>query len=389
MVDMKMKNPTTSKRQRAELFDIAYNHFCGIKRAMSPLTTSEIKAAGFDPAIRPNNYVEDTSDGWMQDSTMFLKLNHLIVSGPAGTGKDILIEAYCAAFNIPLARFAFKQGTSPMDWVIRTVLREGKKGGTETKEVAGDLLRACRGITVKRDYTSATPEQLDLAISNMRDKAGYKVENNNGMLTITIPAVVLFSDYDRATPQQVEILRQALELDKEKFVHPITGEMFPILKNTRFYFTANSGADGDGGRGNIFQMKDSSLLSRMTGVFAPPPTPKFERMVIQAEFPMFDQDQVKLLVDCSRAIRKVAEEQTMGLEITLRQGKQWGHACLQVQEDLGITDFKKALKRSFRVIKGHLNEKHNSDALEGAIDPYLRSDVVDSESREDICPIDM
>ncbi len=385
MVDVKKKN-----RQAPNLYTLAYNYFCGIKRKMSPLTVAEIKKAGFSPAVRPSNYVEDTNEGWMQNSALFLKINHLIVSGPAGTGKDILIEAFCHAFNIPLARFAFKQGTNPVDWIIRTTLREGSKGGTETVEVDGDLLKACRGITIKRDFTQASETILNETIKDM-EKNGYRVINEGGMLTITVPAIILFSDYDRATPDQLEILRQALELGKEKLTNPITGEMFDILPNTRFYFTSNSGADGDGGRGNITQMKDSSLLSRCVGIYAPPPTPKFERMVVQAEFPQFDTDQVKLLVDCNRAIRKVAEEQAMGLEITLRQAKQWGHACLTVMEDLGITDFKKALKRSFAIIKGHLNEKHNQDALEGAIDPYLRSDVVDAQSQDnsDVCPIDL
>jgi MoxR-like ATPase len=349
----------------------------------------EIINSGFSPAVRPDNYVEDTS-GWMQDATLFLKINHMIVSGPAGTGKDVLIEAFCHAFNLPLARFAFKQGTNPVDWIFRTTLKGDGKGGTETVEVEGDLLKACKGVTCKRDFTKATEQQIQVAIKDM-EKAGYTVVNDNGMLTITVPAVILFSDYDRATPDQVEILRQALEHNKEKLTNPITGEMFDILPNTRFYFTANSGADGSEGGSNITQMKDSSMISRCIGINAPPPTPKFERMVVQAEFPMFDQDQVKLLVDCNRAIRKVAEEQDMGLEITLRQAKQWGHACLTVMDDLGIKDFKKALKRSFVVIKGHLNLKHNSDALEGAIDPYLRSDVVDAQSQasSDVCPIDL
>ena len=386
MVDMNMKKG----RQRPELYTLAYNYFCGVRRTMSPLTSLEIVNAGFDPAKRPDNYVEDTTEGWMQDASLFMKINHLIVSGPAGTGKDILIEAFCHAFNIPLARFAFKQGTNPVDWIYRTTLVGDGKGGTMTKEVEGDLLKACRGVSCKRDFTGATEQQLAEALKDM-EKSRYTVLNDNGMLTITVPAIVLFSDYDRATPDQLEILRQALELGKEKLTNPITGEMFTILPGTRFYFTSNSGADGDGGRGNITQMKDSSLLSRCVGVYAPPPTPKFERMVVQAEFPMFDQDQIKLLVDCNRAIRKVAEEQAMGMEITLRQAKQWGHACLTVMEDLGISDFKKALKRSFSIIKGHLNEKHNQDALEGAIDPYLRSDVVDaqSQSSSDVCPIDL
>lgn len=389
MVDKSMKDQKKT-RNAPSLYTLAYNYFCGVRRAMSPLTPQEIKDAGFTPATRPSNYVEDASEGWMQNTTLFAKINHLIVSGPAGTGKDILVEAFCHAFNLPLGRFAFKQGTNPVDWIIRTTLKEGAKGGTETVEVEGDLLKACRGITIKRDFTKAKQSQIESTIKDM-EKVGYTVSNDDGMLTITIPSMILFSDYDRATPDQLEILRQALELNKEKLTNPITGEMFDILPNTRFYFTSNSGADGDGGRGNITQMKDSSLLSRCIGIYAPPPTPKFERMVIQAEFPMFTQDQVKLLVDCNRAIRKVAEEQAMGLEITLRQGKQWGHACLTVMEDLGITDFKKALKRSFAIIKGHLNEKHNQDALEGAIDPYLRSDVVDSVSQQsgDVCPIDM
>jgi MoxR-like ATPase len=377
-------------RQAPTLYKLAFNYFCGIRRTMSPLALEEIKRQGFMPAHRPNNYVEDTSEGWMQDVALFLKLNHMIVSGPAGTGKDLIIEAFCHAFNLPLARFAFKQGTNPVDWIYRTALVGDGKGGTETKEVEGDLLKACRGVTCKRDFTGATPRQLDEAIKDM-EKVGYTVSNEEGMLTITVPAVILFSDYDRATPDQLEILRQALELNKEKLTHPITGEMFNILPNTRFYFTSNSGADGSEGGSNITQMKDSSLLSRCIGIKAPAPTPKFERMVVQAEFPMFDQDQVKLLVDCNRAIRKVAEEQDMGLEVTLRQALQWGHACLTVMDDLGITDFKKALKRSFVIIKGHLNLKHNSDAFEGAIDPYLRSDVVDAQSQasESVCPIDL
>ncbi len=376
-------------RQAPNLYTLSNNYFCGVKRTMTPLTAMEIINSGFSPALRPDNYVEST-EGWMQDVCLFLKINHMIVSGPAGTGKDILIEAFCNAYNIPLARFAFKQGTNPVDWVYRTALKGDGKGGTETKEVEGDLLRACRGATCKRDFTGATPHQLNKAITDM-EKSGYSVVNEAGMLKITVPCVILFSDYDRASPDQLEILRQALEMNKEKLTNPISGEMFDILPNTRFYFTANSGADGSEGGSNITQIKDSSLITRTIGIKAPSPTPKFERMVVQAEFPMFDQDQIKLLVDCNRALRKVAEEQDMGLEITLRQAKQWGHACLTVMEDLGIKDFKKALKRAFVVIKGHLNLKHNEDAFEGAIDPYLRSDVVDAQSKseESVCPIDI
>jgi len=67
-------------RQAPNLYTLAYNYFCGVKRTMSPLTALEIVNAGFDLAKRPDNYVEDTTEGWMQDATLFSKINHLIVS---------------------------------------------------------------------------------------------------------------------------------------------------------------------------------------------------------------------------------------------------------------------------------------------------------------------
>ena len=67
-------------RKAPNLYTLAYNHFCGIRRTMSPLALEELKGMGFSPAVRPDNYVEDCSEGWMQDVSLFLKLNHMIVS---------------------------------------------------------------------------------------------------------------------------------------------------------------------------------------------------------------------------------------------------------------------------------------------------------------------
>jgi MoxR-like ATPase len=372
------------KRNRPNLDFLKSNTFCGVKRNMMPQTRSELIEAGFTPAKREVGYIEDASEGWMRSATMFQKVNHMIIAGPAGTGKDDLIQSYCHAFNRPYSKFTFKLGTNPVDWIMRTTLVADN--GTSTKEVGGGLLRACEGVEIKRDFSLLNDGEIDLVETDLR-KNGCRVVNKGGILTITIPSVVCFSDYDRATPDQFEILREALEMNKEKLSNPITGEMFDILPNTRFCFTANSGADG-GTSGNITQRKDSSMLSRCIGIYAPPPTAKFERMVVTAAFPSFTEAQVALLVDCTRAVRSVCDSQDMGVEITLRQAKQWGHACLVVQEDLGITDFKKALKMSFEVVKGHLHQPHHRDSLEGAIDPFLRSDVVDAQSKTpDLCPI--
>ena len=51
-------------RQAPNLYNLAFNYFCGIKRTMSPLALEEIRKAGFSPAVRPDNYVEDSSETW-------------------------------------------------------------------------------------------------------------------------------------------------------------------------------------------------------------------------------------------------------------------------------------------------------------------------------------
>jgi hypothetical protein len=210
-------------------------------------------------------------------------------------------------------------------------------------------------------------------------------------MTITIPSVVLISDYDRAKPEHLEILRQALELNKERLAHPITGELFPILKGTRFIFTGNSGVDGDGGRGMLFTEKDGSLISRLGGICVPPPTPKFERSVLAKLFPQLSPEQVKLVVDCSRACRKLSKEMNWGLPITLRQSRIWTSMALEVMEDMGITDWKEALKWGFMLIKGHLSDETNIKEMEGAVTAYLDAEGTpeSAPNTANVCPIDL
>jgi len=360
-------------------------NFNGVPLNRSPITTKEMLDAGFTPAQRPKGYIE--GEDWMVDTTIVLPLGHTIVQGVAGNGKDLFADAYASARNIPLAAFAFKEGANPLDWIKRADLCTTDKGGTYTVYVEGELVKACRGVTIKRDFTTMSAEAR-LGLKAEWEKENWIVEDNNGVFTITIPALILFSDYDRATSDQVEVLRQALELGKERLADPITGELFPICKGTRFMFTANSGADGDGGRGNITRPKDSSILNRCQAIFAPPPSAKFERKVVAASYPQLTEDEVKLLVDCTRSVRVVAEEQHMGIEVSLRTSLAWAKATLEYKRVMPSLDFKKAMKRAFVIIKGHLSEAVNHKALEGAIDPYLRSDVVDATANAAECPID-
>lgn len=365
--------------------------FFGIKRVVSPLTEQEIIEAGYLPGERADDYVEDTttSKNPLRQATFFQKKSHLVVNGTAGTGKEVWVDALAHATNRPLARFAFKVGVNPADYLARVELVE-VRGATVTKVTDGDLLRATRGVSCVRDLSSLDSEVRDDLIKQMEEE-NYKVErlDDKGLLKITVPSIILFSDYDRATPEQVEFLRQATELDKEKIAHPVTGKMYPVLKGTRIILTSNSGADGDGGRGNITRAKDASFLSRLSAVMVPPHTQAFEKKVITAAFPVLSDLEVQTLSDCIRAVRRVSHEDRMGIEITLRQAKMWGSLALDwLAEGLADT-FNDALKDTFESVVGHLMEDHNRDALQGAIDTYLSSDVVNEQSVDAPTPIDM
>ena len=52
------------------------------------------------------------------------------------------------------------------------------------------------------------------------------------------------------------------------------------MMKTIFLLTANSGVDGDGGRGNVTSQLDTSIVNRCIGVLAPPPSAKFEREMV-------------------------------------------------------------------------------------------------------------
>lgn len=364
--------------------------FYGISRTISPLTREEIEEAGFSLAPVTEGYVEDDAPlCWGQLATLGLIDSHLILQGEVSGGKDIFPAQYAHTFNLPYMGFGFREGTSPNDWVTRTDLVEGERGGTITEIVEGSLLKACRGVTAKRDFTMLSLSEREALKSQMED-SNYTVSDSDGIFTITVPAIVLFSDYDRASFAHLEMVRNALELDKERLVHPITGELIPILKGTRFVFTANSGSDGSDSSNNIFNSKDGSLLSRMSAVFVPPIEKKFERMVIAKAFPVLDTDEVRLLVDCIHAVRKVAKESPMGLEVSLRQTKQWASHALRAMRDLPdlCPTFREALPVGFHFLKGHLGTEMNRSAMEGAVASLLEGVIENTEVEDTRCPID-
>ena len=159
--------------------------------------------------------VECLSDG---DSVFFW--------GPAGTGKDAVMSAYSAMTRTPGLIYTFTSGTDVKRWFYS---REIDSEGTAWSY--GTLWNALvHGITG-------------------RDGKQY-------------PALIVFSDVDRGTADQLEEFRLMLDTTSKRLVGP-TGEVHTILPGTRFAFTANSCGSGDDTGRMSSRAMDASLLDRM------------------------------------------------------------------------------------------------------------------------------
>ena len=342
-------------RKAINPFAPLYSTFAGLTELVTPLTSQDhSKAVG--RAMPPRTYVQESSvNGWQFKLALNLLNNtHTLAIGGAGGGKDVFLDAYAKAFNKPIAKFAFKEGVNPQGWVSRETLKPDGKGGVESVKVMGDLTKACQGI----------------------DKDGVKH-----------PYVILFSDFDRAEPSQVEFLRQALQLGGDAYLTcPIDGQLYPILEGTTFYFTANSGVDGDGRRGMLVKERDASITNRLNSVVVPPASESFEVKVVMGEYPMIEQTQAKMLVKSLRAVRKASLECDLGFEVSIRQGLALGKLALSFQKRVPSATWGEALKFAYEsVVMGHFLNKESTAPLWGALDPILGAalSVLENEPSDD------
>jgi len=320
---------------------------CGEKFTRSPLTRDEIHEAGFS-VINHENVILD--EPWHKEMVELLDLRPVKVISVPGTGKDFSGEAVAAFMNRPLASFSIKPDLDINEWVSHTKLVGDGKGGTESVIEVGLLAKAVQGVKYYR----------------------------NGVEYIQ-PSFILISDIDRATPRQMEVLRQALQTDGNAYLTcPITSKPIPCHPDTIWYFTANSGVDGDGGVGNVTQEADASINNRMNAIYVPPPSKTFERKLLGKKFTEFTSDQIKVIVECVRAVRKVLSENMAGLEISIRT--QQAVAELTSKKMRKGQDFDEALRASFTIVKGFFMEKDNRALVEGAIDPIIGSDWVNQQS---------
>jgi len=383
-------------RTRANTSNIKKIEFFGIPVVVSPISPEEFSRAGFNRASETQNYVQDSSLlNPFQKAVVFAKTQHLIINGETGTGKDEFVINLAAAKNVPFAQFNFNTNGDASGWINRLTFDE-KNGATVTEENAGMLRHASQGITISRDLTKLVEggqslEGLHEIVGEMREEGWTVHLDDRNIATISIPAIILISDYDRAGYEQLEALRQAVELGKEMLTCPITGEMFKVLPNTRFIFTSNSGVDGDGGRGMNYQSKDTSMSNRMSAVYIPHPSDKFEGQILQANFPERTSQEIETLVKCTRALRKAVREEYLALDCSIRQGLAWLGHIERFQGQFSI-DFSKAALETLDAFTGHCFSKDTRTLLEATVKVFLvvDSDIDEQGTKESsTCPIDL
>ncbi|MAR83228.1 MAG: hypothetical protein CMF55_00320 [Legionellales bacterium] len=312
----------------------------GVDMVRSPMTEDEINSFGLTVDPRHHTF----SEVWHQDVLESVEDGHpIFITGPSGTGKDYLGEAVAYIMGKPLILLSIKPDLDPNEWVGGTGLSGDGVGGTESVIEEGFLSKACKG---------------------------YEIERNGKK--ITVGAVILVSDFDRATPRQAEVFRQAFEEKGRRYLtHPTTGDKLPIHDDTIFLLTANSGVDGDGGRGNVTSQLDTSIVNRCIGVLAPPPSAKFEREMVQLRYPQLDKAEVALLVKCLRSVRGAVHDAQLPLEISLRTANMVAKKSLR-RKAKGMA-WEKALREGFRVVSGFMHEADNRAMIEGALDPIIGS----------------
>lgn len=330
-----------AKRQAPNLNAPITSKVFGVPYTRAPITRQEMMAANMPPVpeSRIADYVEnrDPSCWEAQMTVSVLSGCHAFVQGPAGTGKNLSVDYLAYKLNRPYKTFSFKKGMTAADWISRTVL-DSKGGVTVSREVAGDLARYAAGIKIVR----------------------------NGK-EITVPSIICFSDIDRAEPQQMELLREALEVGKGMLSNPQTGGMFEIAKGTIFIFTANRGLDGDGGTGMLTAPIDASIGNRLRGVETPAPTVDWMVSVIKRAHPELSDEVSYMIVNSVEALKNAAASLFLQcLSLSVRDAVDMAAEFPLYREILG--EDRAAVRATTRGIIDKIRAPHDKAALSAAVD---------------------
>jgi len=277
----------------------------------------------------------------VQDVAVALKRGRSVwVWGAPGTGKDAIFSALSAMTRRPALLFTVVQGADVQAWKYS---RSFNALGTSWEE--GVLLKALRD--------------------------GYLAEDGS-----RIPYLIVFSDFDRATPQQAEELRQILDSIQGRVTGP-TGEVWPVLAGTTIVATANTSGAGDStGRCISAQPIDASILDRFERkvrfhsmeISDEEPIVRKKFPVLAARYPLAISNMMK----ATEAVREGVEKEEFFCEWSHRTLCAWAGAVEDFLESLppaknnektvGVGGL---LKRAARVVLDGLPDADTRDGSSG------------------------
>lgn len=194
--------------------------------------------------------------------------------GPPGTGKDVAFSSWSQDTRTPLMKVSFTPDTHVKAWFHS---RSIDSNGTGWE--FGLLWSALTEGVVGRDGSRH-------------------------------PALIVFSDVDRATSGQLEELRLMLDTDDKSVIGP-TGGRAALFPGTMFGFTANSNGSGDHTGRFSSNVMDASITDRM-GEFVRAHYMDWaeEEKILRSKFPLLNEEHPQMfaeLGDCVKSLREAID----------------------------------------------------------------------------------
>lgn len=240
------------------------------------------------------------------------------VWGGPGTGKDAVFSFFSATTRTPGLLFSVTPGGDIQAWKFT---RSFDHRGTMWEE--GMLLRALRD--------------------------GYLTPSGR-----RVPYLIVFSDIDRATRNQMEELRLILDSIEGRIQGP-DGRTYSVLKGTRIVATANTSGGGDNsGRMHSANVIDASIKDRWNRNVRFHNISRFdEQKILVGKFPELAAKfptVIPMITEVSEKVRGAVEAQEIFCEWSHRAVHAWAEGFMDIHEVTGENDVAKLLRASLRGI---------------------------------------
>lgn len=264
------------------------------------------------------------------------------IHGPPGSGKDAFLQHVSAVTRRPAMFLQINPKTNLQAWFYRRSFNSDGSTGYEEGQV----------LTAMRD--------------------GYTCTDGT-----VVPYMIIFSDFDRADPRQMEAIRACIESTGGRVAGP-KGVFYEVLPGTSIYFTANSSGTGDEfGRRITSNPVDSAFIDRVCGLQFHWMDWDDELPILQSKFPEFNRRAGHLFEKVGKvtsAIRKKVDQEEINIEFSHRALEKWIRHAEKILEHSGGGSLPpKLLNRSARVgFLDMLPDRATREAVKAIMQPHIK-----------------